>query len=294
MITTADLIMSTGESTKPHSPRLRWLVGTHLSVPPVVFAAATAGLDKAVVGYAMYTLTAAQVMLLCFWIGMGLARSHKFARIALAGVVYLTLELLAFTLATGGVSADAPGPFELALVLTITFAVNALLITLGSVLFVIISARYVRLDWSRDPEKLPPVHTQFSILHLMQLTSVAAMLIAVARWLSLDPGNVGAFFAFIALYFLALMINAAAAVWSALAVGPVLLRIGFSVGAAAFLGVMLALGSEGQLSGGSGLWGVLFLVPPTIVVIASLLVVRSCGYRLVRVSAQRTRAETDQ
>jgi hypothetical protein len=142
--------------------------------------------------------------------------------------------------------------------------------------------------WDDRPR---PGRRQFSILHLLLITSVAALILGLARG-SRDVSNQfdWPYMALMALCFVIFFVNTLCAVWAALAVGPVHWRLTLVFSIALLLGLAILLPmyppqshpNAPRLPSWLGPSQVLAMtLVPLGIVVVSLLVVRSCGYRLV-------------
>jgi hypothetical protein len=147
----------------------------------------------------------------------------------------------------------------------------------------------LRIWWSlaRSPgsDSQTQSKAQFSILNVLLLTAAAAVVMALIR-VSRAPSGIGTDSGMVAatvLGFGIFFFNTACAAFAALSPSPVKRNCVLVLCISALLGVAISL-ATGQdraawwLIGG----GVLISVITTAVVIASLLVVRSAGYRLIR------------
>jgi len=126
--------------------------------------------------------------------------------------------------------------------------------------------------------------SQFSILHILIVTAVVAIVLGLARGAEAtrEDGSGWNYWVATALTLVTFFINLYCAVWATLGEARVGWRLCLVLVVALLLGVAVALTSNIQLLG----WWlfaalVLAMSAPTAIVAASLLVVRSCGYRLV-------------
>ena len=265
--------------------RLKLLIAAHLIAST---AQAAAFLVPAHVNYmpamwALASLAMAQLILLSFWAGMGSQRAAvRFSAAALGSVYMAALPIGALLLSRPSWTSrhdlyeEFFGTAGRYCSLVLFFAAIAL------------AARRwfvdLRLTFAAE-QTVQPRHYQFSILHLLIVTSVAAVVLALMRATRADASGsptgwrpVGG----AVLMVVAFVINAICAAWAALAVGPVRMRVGLVLLVAVLLGVTLVFSGTGKAL----VWWhsaafAVFLALPSAVIIASLLMVRSCGYRLV-------------
>lgn len=269
--------------------RLKMLVAGHLLAST---AQAAALLMPAHVNYlpsmwALMSLAIAQLILLSFWAGMGSQRIVVRLSLAMLGSVYLAaLPLL------GSILASRPGTSQTDLseeFLQAAGGYGALIVFLTAI-FAAARRWYMELRLTSAAEQIIQAkHYQFSILHLMVVTTVAAIVLALMRFASGAAAADWQRAAGDVLMVVALVINALCASWAALAVGPVQLRVGVVLFVAPLLGSAEAFSGSGP----SVVWWLspvfaMFLALPSAIILGTLLVVRSCGYRLVaRARAKR-------
>jgi hypothetical protein len=213
-------------------------------------------------------LVFSQTSLLGIWGGSGTNRWWiRFVGV-LVGVSYLGPQ--------SGICIDGPGRETILIVAFATLIVSAVLLMARCFGF------RTRLD---SDQETSATEMQFSIRHMMILTFVLACLLALAKWLqpALD-----------------------------LRIVPILLLIGLALALVGLVAVWAILGTKHPLAGtvvllpvaaGTGLGVATFLPGPestfwvtatlteALSLTVSLLVVRSCGYRLRRRSAPRPRSD---
>lgn len=260
-----------------HPGRLRLLVLAHLLISP---APAVAFLAPADIRYLPViwlgsSVLLAQLMLLAVWLGLGRCELHWRLIATALGCAWLTTWACLPQIATQATAERWHLLFGM---------------SLGSVAVwagVFFAVRRFKADLQiATPGRQVPVETrwQFSILHLLIVTAVVAIVLGLAqgaeagRQDSEGWGNLVAS----ALMIVTFLINLYCAVWATLGEARIGWRLGLVVLVAVLLGVAISLPSGIQLLG----WWlfaamVVVMTAPTLIVAASLLVVRSCGYRLV-------------
>lgn len=126
---------------------------------------------------------------------------------------------------------------------------------------------------------------EFSILHVLVVTAAIAVVLALMR--RARPAGDGIesswqYAAANALMILVFLVNMVSAAWAALSVGRIAGRVSLAILVALLLGIALAFaGRYDEIVWWLFPTTVLVFVVPTAIVVASLLVVRSHGYRLV-------------
>jgi hypothetical protein len=256
--------MQTEESTpRTSSPKVRviWLVGVHVLVGLLLGAITAATEPGPGLLFASFIgLVFSQTSLLGIWGGSGTNRWWIRLVGVLVGVGYLGPQC--------GICIDDPGRETILIVAFATLIVSAVLLLARCFGF------RTRLN---SDQNTPAKEMQFSIRHVMILTLVVACLLALAKWqqryLDLDDWPM---LAAIAAPFATVGLVAAWAVLGAkrpLIGIPVLLAV--AVGAGYGLEKSLGSGPEIAIWMTATLTGALSLT-------VSLLVVRSCGYRLRR------------
>ena len=246
--------------------RILWLVVVHVVVGLVgAFVALLAGRSPTQCGGAFIGIVFSQTSLLGIWGSLGSGPCWRRLAGVLVGVGYL-VPLLGF-----GISELNAETFFV-VVLTTTFVAMPLLIV-----------RLFRVAVQLDSTAVGSVgRIQFSIRHLMILTLVVACLITIRKLVQpFTHGGLHFWLIWIAITFGLLGVFP---VWFILATKqPVLYSVGLiAVGACA--GYCLArIGFVGE----AGIWTTA-ATTEAIAVVISLLIIRSCGYRLVRLGPSGT------
>jgi len=136
---------------------------------------------------------------------------------------------------------------------------------------------------------------RFSLLGLIAITTLVAIVVTLSRATrsSINSDSAGFMAASFGLFLLAFLANTYFAVHAILRPGRVASSLLLVMLLSSLLGVALSL-AMGQDDSGvlMVLAGAVISVAPTLVVVGSLLVVRSCGIRLVRQSLRPTDGES--
>jgi hypothetical protein len=278
---------------------LKRLVAVHLAIGLIPAASCLVRPDLRFLPllWAMSTLTLGQLMLLSFWAGMGTSKGSRRLLGSLLGVAYVA----AWPVVGKSLSPYSPRSPGIGAYLVMFSSQSAAVFLVAGVFF-LIRRRSTELRHLCGPESFPPpARFQYSILHLLLITSVVAVVLGLARGArpadtSVDvPLTDWRIVALIALVIVTFLVNSLCAAWAALGIGRIRLRVALVLLVAAMLGFALSLAARHDLLA----WWLfaammLITVLPTAIVIVSLLVVRSCGYRLVpKVAAPRVTPRTE-
>lgn len=277
--------MEIAENRNPR--RMGWLhrlVAVHLllAVAPLALYLIPAHVDWLPAMWTLGSITIGQLWLLGFWVGLGSGRVVRRLGLALLACAYMAGWIAAgWTLAARGDKFDG---------IRMGGAFAAILGRLGAALLVITAAFLVLRRWYGELQRLNEPEAgetsprlQYSILHLLVITSAAAVVLSLMRT-ARGSGELNAtswqLAASHVLMIVSLLGNALCAAWAALAPGAIRRRISMAFLVAALLG--LAMGYTGR----SVAWWLppcfaLVTIVPTAIVVGSLLVARRQSYRLV-------------
>jgi len=266
--------------------RLKALVAIHLAVGtlPVASFLIPADVRFLPLMWAIGAVGVGQLMLLAFWVGMSKIKGLKRMAGALCGTAYLTVWPM---ITISWPHETAPSGISLAQSYLALFAINSLIVLLFAAVFWLIrrwSTELRQVDTSR--ESIAPGRFQYSILHILIVMSVVAVVLVLVRNArAADAMSAWHFWQMASMYALmiiAFLINTICAAFAALGAGQVRLRILLVLIVASLLGVAMSLAARHDTL---RWWmvpsGMLVTVFPVVIVIGSLLVARSCGYRLV-------------
>jgi hypothetical protein len=265
------------------APRLRLLVAVHLLVG--MAPAATFLLPRNVwfpiLERVLDSISGAQVMLLAFWLGMGTSKSIRRLLSTLCGSAYVTVWPVVALLS----SPDYMGPSAIGCYLG-RFSINCAVVLVFAGILLLIRRRGGELRRvSESGTSDPPSRFQYSILHLLVITSIVAVVLGLARSTrATDTADIGWYVATLGILLVVVFaVNSVCAVWAALGAGQVRLRVSLVLLVAILLGTALPIAARQHLVSWRAFASLLLAtVLPTAILIVSLLVVRSCGYRLTR------------
>ncbi len=267
----------------PVVPRLRWLLGVHLALAVVAGAGFVIRGDIRFlpVLWVANSVSFAQLVLLSFWAGMGTSKPVHRRLGTLFGVAYVGiwpilgqfLSPYAQTPTIGDVLFDLGS--------------KGMTVVLFAGVFLLFRRAGTELCRVADPaEAGTSGRLQYSILHVLLIISVAAVVLGLVRSVrgpGHTPANAWRIAAGVAaLVLVSMLVNLCCAAWAVLSPGRIGLRVSLVLLVAALLGVALCLGANMD-QGPRWLFAPFIVGFPllTFIVIASLLVVRSCGYRLI-------------
>lgn len=267
--------------------RIRLLLGFHLILG--IIPAATYVLPLSTwllpVMWVIAAFSVAQLMLLSFWVGM--ASNSVAVRLigGLCGTAYVTIwPIVAQLLSPHHVATGRSLMTEY----FISFCSYSSLVVLIAGSFMLIRRRGTMLYRpSRSESEVAPTRVQYSIYNLLVITSICAIVLGLGRNARPDSSSPTVFsewqwVAGMGLMLTVFLLNSVCAAWATLSLGKIGLRITLVFVVAILLGVALSI-SMGHHEFGWELrvGGSLMMVFFTAVVIGSLLIVRTCGYRLV-------------
>lgn len=281
------------------APRLRVLVRVHLvaSMAPVaefliwdtwfrspLGTGPSPSSVQLLLSLAVQSVFYAQLLLLPFWAGLGTSAGIVRLVGGLLGSAYVAVwPVVALGLKPGLPRTTAT---ELIGRYLVYFSLCCTVTALVAGVLLLNRRWFTELRHISDPKTLlPRAHFRYSILHLLVITTVFALFCGSMRVIvSGGPGSaVGWQFVALAVVGIVICLTVlACASWAVLGAGHVGRRVLVVLLATMLLGIVMASFSSKSVAA----WvlyvnGVLGLVLPTAIVIVSLLIVRTCGYRLV-------------
>ena len=234
-----------------------------------------------------HSMIVGQAMLLAFWAGLGTCGRTRRIAGTVAGIVYLAFW------------SSAPLLISLWIVPKISWTdwlrqfgiqlgQHGVFVLILSAVFLVMRRWFAKLDCLADPIEPPEKSRyQFSIQHLLVITTMTALFLASRRD-KIEGLDLRLMIITTVLMIGVFLVNALYAVRMTLRRGPIRGRLFLVFLVAALLGVGLSLISGlSQLSWWLAASFALAMTVPTLVIVLSLLVVRSCGYRLVPISPVR-------
>lgn len=236
--------------------------------------------------WAISAVSLAQLMLLSFWVGMG--GNAVIVRVlgGIVGTAYLTTwAIAAYSVSLLDAQYDSQPLVNGFLTTFLPYAASVLL---SSACFLLLRRRCTELvHFSESSAKVAHSRVRFSIFHLLILISTCSLLLSLMRIArpSYEKITEHDMISFAALYILTLLvrtINSLCAAWASLSLSSPWARIIIAICIAFVLGTVEAFSLGHDVFS----WWIIISacldsVLSTAIVIASLLVVRSCGYRLI-------------
>jgi hypothetical protein len=230
-----------------------------------------------------------------FWVGMGNSPLVLRLILGLVGAIYAALWgctsiiLVQRLNSPSGVTQNQPISW------IAHVSQYALLVTVFGGTFMALR-RWWRLELAANVDSPSPSKAQFSILNILLLTAAVAVVMALIRVSRTTPtANIGSgMLAATVLGFGTFFFNTACAAFAALSPTPTRRNCMLVLCVSALLGFAISLAS-----GHERVWwwliigGAFISVVPTAVVLMSLLVVRSAGYRLIRKSSVTLSASSE-
>jgi hypothetical protein len=231
--------------------------------------------------WAPSSLSISQIMLLAFWAGMGKSRAAVRLLGLVAGIGYATAWLaLAEVFSPYSAQESDFGQNYAGL-----FGVGCGMAVMFTGLFLIMRRWWFDLRRLNELDAPPPSRFQYSLLHVLVIASLVCVTLALMQKARRDidqPLTQSHTLALNALALLIFLVNVFCAVRATLGAGAAALPIFLSLLTAALLALALALGiGHDRLGWWVFAGSVLVLSLPAAILIASLLVVRSSGYRLM-------------
>lgn len=271
-------------------PRLNVLVAVHLAlaVVPVVIGLVPRREWGLLVTHALIAVPVSQLMLLAFWFGLGTAKPRHRLLSTSCAVAYgvwwpvAGAFLWPYSRAQPIASVLARLAVELAMGMTLALTVVALL-SFGVCLLVDRIGAELRRVSDTEPA---PARLQYSIAQALLITLVVAVLLGLPQAAGLVRGTQPwQFLASLATTILFLLVTLVCATWAVLVSSRIRFRVTLVLLFSIFLGIALPLSFDRDRL--TGTWWILLsealaVVLSMAILIASLLVVGSCGYRLIR------------
>lgn len=233
------------------------------------------------------------LLTLSVWLGMGKTRLLWRVAIALAAVLYVGSFTLfgIFSQAT-----ESSTLTEMIMIFLQAAGELAMLLFLLGGTFFLVSRRFEITRFDADTLPTSGDRMQFSIFQILIVMSVVAIVLCLLRLVRAAIGHEPSTWESITLYafmFVNFFLTTACAAFAALGTGKILRNVVLVSIVTVLLGATMAvaIGNKDMgwwLSAGMAL----VVIVPMAVVLVSLLVVRSCGYRLVRRRGWREPSET--
>lgn len=270
--------------------RLGLLVAAHLCVAatPMLWLLVPDGDWSLPLLWATSAVPVGGLMTLAVWVGMGRSRAIWRLVIGLAGSAYLAIwQPVSFMMRVAR-SQSAVLSDWMSNYLSMAAPYGITIIMFGS-MFLLMRYRWTLTRRELDKAAPRKDKLQFTVLNLLVIMSIVAVVLTLVHGsrgddntTSVNGQNWQAPAAF-ALGFVIYLINTACAAHAALRTGQVRWNILLVLLVSILSGVAFSLAAHQERLGYWFIaWGTLTVLIPTLIVIASLLVVRSCGFRLIR------------
>jgi hypothetical protein len=254
------------------SVRLKLLVGGHLVLGAAPVALCLFPPVPDLRWFLLFlVLPYSEVLLVSFWAGLGTSRERWRWLGSLFASAYLTLGPSAAFIFSMDEARDDFVP-----VLWLFFYSACATIVLYGSLFWLIRWWVAGMKCFPDPPTIPRTRLQFSIFRLVLITAAVAVALGLAR---------------IGLLVLVTLLVPLAVPWATLCMGSVRRRIVLVLGITLLLGIAVPFPVNSVVRSPEWRWlsaaETLYLTLPIAIMVLSLLVVRSCGYRLVAEARER-------
>ncbi len=235
--------------------------------------------------WALSALSIAQLMLLSFWAGMATTKGAIRLLGALCGTAYVTTWYEVAPLLSPNYS-GLEQSFATSFLVEFSSDIAVVLLFAGAFMLIRRSGTKLR-RLSLSESHATPARVQYSILNLLVILSISSVVFGLTRSARTAETSTAGFvdwqsLAGIGLMLIVFLVNVVCAAWAALSPGGIRLRIVLVLFVAVLLGIAFSVASGND----SGSWWIFVcasLIPvlSTAIVILTLLVVRSCGYRLL-------------
>ena len=264
--------------------RFYWLVVGHvvLSAAPLLSMVVPPELMYMPIVWALFSVPIGSLMTLSVWVGLGSARISRRLLAAVAATLYVAMTFSIVQMISDRMT--ILDSLKMYSIITVAYLILVLLI--GG-MFGLLGRRF-ELRLVEPHDGLPGQdRLQFSVLNVLVIMSIVALVLTLLRASRSDVSDVaGEGFHWTAsdsLAFVVFLLNTLVAAYAALWPGGLKRNVGLVMVVAVLFGLVLAIASGNyQTSWWLFVGSTLIAILPTVVEIVSLLVVRSCGYRLVR------------
>lgn len=275
-------------SASPTSKRrLLWLVAFHCVAVTSPALAVFVPMDVATLPilWALFAIAFGSILTLAVWIGMGAGRMLRRLLTGFLASAYFAIWLTLFDYfqpnrrphAAEWVTNYVGGAALL----------SAVLLIFGG-MFGLLGRRYQLTRSSTAVMSVGKSRFQFSVLHVLVLMSIVAIILSLTRFVreTIETNADETVWNLIAVYSLAVIIyfiNIACAAFAALGVGSMKRNVALALIVSVLLGTSIAFTTRNDTTGWWLFVGsIATVIIPMLVQLLSLIVVRSCGYRIVR------------
>jgi hypothetical protein len=273
----------------PNNQRIWWLIGTHfvLADAPLLGIFFEPSMATMPLVWVFTSLPIGVIMTLSLWVGLG--RTQLLWRLAVGLAATFCVALWAHVSTSSWMPEGVTAEPWLMSYLEEVVPYSILLVLFGGA-FMLIGRRYqvVRVEPGREIASNERV--QFSMMQIMLLMSAIAVvlsLVRASREMTARAPTEESFWGTVVIYsFMSVIffINTACAAFAVLGFGRVKRNVAAVLAVSVLLGISMAIGMRQEVLENWIMFAASTLVTivPTLTVVLSLLVVRSCGYRLVR------------
>jgi len=271
------------------SRRLRLLVATHLVLAAAPLVGLMMPFDMATlpIQWALASLSLGSLMTFTVWIGLGKSPLQWRMLAGIAGSCYFAIWPF---IASAVRITERMGVLDLAKFFLKTTADFAVVVAVLGGVFILIGRKFELKRLEFDNSSPRSNRFQFPVLYLLLLMLFVAIVLMLLKSTRINLTNQPTgedsnwrLLAILALMLIAFLTIIVCAVFAALRPGAIGIYVGLVFIVALIFGVVVAFATNNDQT---GVWQFIGMsstnVITTIVVLASLLVVRSCGYRLVR------------
>jgi hypothetical protein len=265
--------------------RIRWLIVAHLvlAAAPLLGMRLELSMRMLPLEWALASLPLGVLMTLSVWIGMGRPRLLWRLAIGLAAILYLSI--FSFIVAVARITESLSKTEWLMFYLGSAMELTILLFLLAGT-FMLIGRRFEIAVVEHEAGPARSGQLQFSMFQIMVLMSAVAIVLSLLRLAREATGHESSTWETITIYsfmFVAFFVNAACAAFATLGTGEVKRNVVLVLVVSILLGVATAIAMHQDIT---GWWlfvcSTFIMIIPTVMVLASLLVVRSCRYRMIR------------
>jgi hypothetical protein len=238
--------------------------------------------------WAVFAVAFGSILTLAVWIGMGGGPMLRRLLVGFIAAAYVAIWLTLFDYLPSNRSAPAT---ELVSNYAGHVALLSTVLLIFGGMFGLIGRRFQLTRNSDATIDVRKSRFQFSVLQVLVLMSVVAIILSLTRFVreTIETNADDTIWSLLALYSLALTIyftNVACAAFAALSIGSVKRNVALALIVSVMLGAAIAFTIKNETVGWwLSIGSVVTVIIPMLVQLLSLLVVRSCGYRIVRRSS---------
>lgn len=224
------------------------------------------------------SILVAQFMLLSFWAAFGIHIGSREIKAILLGCAYLGVAWIATMFVR---ISFWPELGELLFLLTIGFVFSVVIVAVLTIGLLVVRVKVAELHWLPDSETIDASFAwRFSIRQLFSLILAAALFLGAARIADNISLPVLPLIVLLVLVVLTALVNTMLPIWAILSPGSMWARMLFAILASTFLGFVLSMRTADDDYRQAAMNSLAYL-PAAVLLVSALLVVRSCGFRLL-------------